>query len=180
MRKRLWLLVVLVAAGAVGAASAGVLRPRVARPAEPVTLAPRGMAITLWVEGGGVPDGMTPGQPVRVMRVRHEVRIPQESGAGPATGQRHHEEVIVSMPMGSLSPGWHKAMRQNTLLGKAILQWQRNGVPFYTVTLTHARVGSMATRPDEAAGQVDEIGLVYERIEWTSLPDGRTDVDDWH
>jgi type VI secretion system secreted protein Hcp len=128
-----------------------------------------------------------------VFAVDHELVQPFDAATGLANGVRQHRPLTVLKVIDKATPGFHKALATGQNLQQAVLDFYRidpatrEEVKYYMITLTNVRIVGMKTMmptsflpENESYRHMEEVRLVYERIEWNWIPDSVVEMDQWH
>jgi type VI secretion system secreted protein Hcp len=127
-----------------------------------------------------------------VFAVDHELIVPIDAGSGFSTGYRQHRPLTVLKEIDKASPGYFEALVGGRSLPEAILEFYRldpatrHETKYYTITLINARIVGIKTMvptsfltENAAYGHMEEVRLVYDRIEWRWIPDSLHTEDTW-
>ena len=130
-------------------------------------------AIHLWLEVEGV---LLPGScevqqkedSIRVIGLGHEVAIPYDPATGQVTGIRQHKALIVTKYIDKSSPLLYRTLCRGDQVSEAEFRFYRTNAVgeeewYYTVRLQNALIINIKT----AYPNIEQIGFLYERIEWT-------------
>ena len=141
---------------------------------------------------GGVTQKGREGK-IMIMAFNHEIQSPRDVSTGQATGKRTHKPFVITKEIDRSSPMLYTALVNN----ENIVTWElqcfataaRNTVVEvnnYTVKLTNAKIVDIQSVmlnnkiPENIKMPLmEEVGFVYEKIEWTWVDGGITATDDW-
>jgi type VI secretion system secreted protein Hcp len=126
-----------------------------------------------------------------VMAFNHEVQSPRDVATGQATGKRMHKPFMITKEIDKSSPLLYTALTNNENITVWELQCfaaRSTGVEVnhYTVRLTNAKIVDIRSTmlnnkvPENIKMPLmEEVGFVYEKIEWTLVDGGIIATDDW-
>ena len=128
---------------------------------------------------------------IMVMAFNHEVLSPRDVATGQATGKRMHKPFVITKEIDKSSPLLYTALVSN----ENIISWElqcfaaaRTGaeVNHYTVRLSNANIVDIRSFmlnnkvPENVKMPLmEEVGFVYEKIEWIWVDGGITASDEW-
>ena len=128
---------------------------------------------------------------IMVIAFDHEVRSPRDVATGQATGKRMHKPFTITKEIDKSTPLLYTAMTSN----ETIISWELQcfaakssgtEVNHYTVRLTNAKIIDIRSImlnnkvPENIKMPLmEEVGFVYEKIEWTWVDGGIIATDDW-
>ena len=128
---------------------------------------------------------------IMVIAFNHEVQSPRDVATGQATGKRMHKPFVITKEIDKSSPLLYTALANN----ENIISWELQcfaakstgvEVNHYTVRLTNAKIVDIRSImlnnkvPENIKMPLmEEVGFVYEKIEWTWVDGGITATDDW-
>ena len=128
---------------------------------------------------------------IQVTGMSHSIVSPRDPQSGLPTGQRMHKPFVFTKELDRTSPQLHAVLSNNENLTSVTLKvWfaPPAGVAIeaapaaYTVKLTNANISSIDFRMIKGADGKDrmyeEVGMTYQKIEWT-WAGGPTSSDDW-
>ena len=128
---------------------------------------------------------------IMVIAFNHEVQSPRDVATGQATGKRMHKPFVITKEIDKSSPLLYTALVNNENITSWELQCfaaSNRGVEVnnYTVRLTNANIIDIRSImlnnkvPENVKMPLmEEVGFVYEKIEWTWVDGGITATDDW-
>jgi type VI secretion system secreted protein Hcp len=128
---------------------------------------------------------------IMVIAFVHEVQSPRDPASGQATGKRTHKPFMITKEIDQSSPLLYTALTNNENITSWELQcFATKGtgveVNHYTVRLTNAKVVDIRSimlnnkvTENLKMPLMEEVGFVYEKIEWTWVAGGITATDDW-
>jgi type VI secretion system secreted protein Hcp len=110
----------------------------------------------------------------------HEIVSPRDAATGLPTGMRQHKPLRVIKYIDQTTPLFYAALVNNERLDPVILKFFRldsKGAPqnYFTITLTKASLARMASDYPN----MEVLDFIYEKIEWQSMDNGATAMDDW-
>jgi type VI secretion system secreted protein Hcp len=117
-----------------------------------------------------------------------EVASPRDVATGQASGKRSHAPITFTKQWGAASPQLFQAAVTNEILKSVLFEFvgvDRAGkeVIFETVKLTNATVADLKRTVDEhtpeGARGIDQVALVFQKIEITETGSKTTASDDW-
>lgn len=126
-----------------------------------------------------------------VIAVSHEIVSPRDAASGRATGRRQHKPLVITKELDRASPALRQALALNEVLTQVDLLFYKidpSGTEsqYFTVKLTNAAITSVALQmpnnkhADLAALETfEDVGFIYQKIEWTWTETGTVAVDDW-
>lgn len=127
-----------------------------------------------------------------VFEIEHHLHQPVDPTTGVATGVRVHSPMRIVKVVDKATPGFHKALCTGQNLKSVVLDFyridpgSRSEVKYYTITLTNARIVDvqpympMSFVPtNESYRHMEQVSFVYEKIEWSWLPDSAVEMDQW-
>jgi type VI secretion system secreted protein Hcp len=130
---------------------------------------------------------------IMVIAFNHEVQSPRDVSTGQATGKRQHKPFVIIKEIDKSSPLLYTALTNN----ENIISWELQcfaarsttaglEVNHYTIKLTNAKLVDIRSVmlnnkvPENIKMPLmEEVGFVYEKIEWTWVDGGITATDDW-
>lgn len=121
---------------------------------------------------------------IAVIAVSHTIVSPRDAASGLPTGKRMHKPMVITKQIDRATPILNNALCTNENLSEVLftVYEPRDGggeALSYTIKLTNANIASIAMRADADGKLVEDITLVYQKIEW-SWADGKiTAMDDW-
>ncbi len=120
------------------------------------------------------------------------VIVPRDVATGQASGKRQHQPVVFTKEWGPSSPQFYVAAYTNEVLSAVTFNFYVAGATGlqqldHTVKLTNASIVSVKQSillPQEGGPVIDsreleEISLVFQKIDITSIPGGTEATDDW-
>jgi type VI secretion system secreted protein Hcp len=128
---------------------------------------------------------------IAVIALEHEFLSPRDPSTGMATGKRQHKPLTITKEMDRSSIGLRTMLIGNETAKEWELQMFRAAptgaeTNYLTIRLTNAVIADIdMTMPNnkhaDLAGleTTEEIGFVYQRIEWTWVDGGLVTADDW-
>jgi type VI secretion system secreted protein Hcp len=128
---------------------------------------------------------------IMVIAVSHDVMSPRDAATGLPAGKRVHTPFIITKQLDRSSPLLYSALAAHENLTTWELQFWAPGPSGvekqdYTITLTNASITSIKFRmdnnkhPDTASlAEYEDIGFVYQRIEWVWTDGAISAADDW-
>jgi len=128
---------------------------------------------------------------VLVLAVDHTIEIPKNPQTGLPSGKRVHNALFATKEIDKSSPKLFQALTSGEQLTSVVLDFYRIDASgkeskYYSITLNNAAIVSARTKvPDvlnpefNHMGHMEEIGLTYESIVWTWVPDGIEAEDSW-
>jgi type VI secretion system secreted protein Hcp len=117
-----------------------------------------------------------------------EVTSPRDVATGQATGKRSHSPITFTKQWGAASPQLFQAAVTNEILKSVLFEFvgvDKSGkeVIFETIKLTNATVADLKRTVDEhtpeGARGIDQVALVFQKIEITDTGSKTTASDDW-
>ncbi|MBC7887820.1 MAG: type VI secretion system tube protein Hcp [Ferruginibacter sp.] len=129
---------------------------------------------------------------IMVIAFEHEVQSPRDPATGQATGKRVHRPFVVTKEIDRSSPLLYAALVNNENITSWELQCfvakNSTGVELnhYTVKLTNAKIADIRSimlnnkvTENLKMPLMEEVGFVYEKIEWIWVDGGITTTDEW-
>jgi type VI secretion system secreted protein Hcp len=133
---------------------------------------------------------------ILVIAFEHEVQSPRDVATGQATGKRTHKPFTITKEIDKSTPLLYTALTTNETITSWELQCfapkssRSSGsgleVNHYTVRLTNANIIDIRSImlnnkvPENIKMPLmEEVGFVYEKIEWTWVDGGIIATDDW-
>lgn len=124
----------------------------------------------------------------------YRLTTPRDAATGQASGKRVHSPVVFTKAVDGASPQLFQALATNETLKSAVFEFYgpdvRSTEPVYTVRLINASVTAFNqyAGDDATAGRVtvsdgsmlEDVSLVFQRIELESRTGKTMAVDDWH
>ena len=112
------------------------------------------------------------------------VRSPHDPGSGQASGKRQYSAITFTKPWGASSPQLFSAASNNELLKSVLFEFSQvdaKGVPqvYETITLTGASISGITRRASASTGEVEDISMLFTKIEIDDLPGKTTATDTW-
>ena len=128
---------------------------------------------------------------ILVQAVEHSIELPKNPQTGLPSGKRQHLGITLTKEIDKSSPKIYQALCSGEQLKSAQLEFYRispkgTEEKYYTIRLEKAVI--VATRlwvpnclqPDtRQMGHMEDIGMTYEKIVWTWVPDGIESEDSW-
>ena len=117
-----------------------------------------------------------------------DVSTARDAGSGQATGRRIHAPIVFTKQWGAASPQLFEAAVTNEVLKSVLFEFLATDKAgkehvFQTVKLTNATVSDLRRSLDEhtveGARGVDQVSLVFQKIEVTDNDGKTTAADDW-
>lgn len=120
---------------------------------------------------------------IAVIAVSHSIVSPRDAASGLPTGKRMHKPMVITKQIDRATPILNNVLCTNENLSEVVFsvyEPREGGEALsYTIRLTNASIASIAMRADADGKLVEDITLVYQKIEW-SWADGKiTAMDDW-
>jgi len=127
-----------------------------------------------------------------VFEIEHQVHMNIDTGTGLSTGVRIHAPMRITKVIDKASPLLFQALCENKMIKTATLDFYRidpetrGEVKYYEIVLTNCRISHF--RPfmptsfvpaNESFRHMEQISIVYEKIELRWLPDNITAEDHW-
>lgn len=127
-----------------------------------------------------------------VFEIEHHLHQPVEPTTGQATGVRVHSPMRIVKVVDKATPGFHKALCTGQNLAEVTLDFYRidpttrSEAKYYTITMFNVRIVDI--RPympmsfvpsNESYRHMEQVSMVYEKIEWNWLPDSAVEEDAW-
>jgi type VI secretion system secreted protein Hcp len=128
---------------------------------------------------------------IMVIAVQHEVSSPRDAASGLPTGKRQHHPIVITKEVDKSSPLLYNVLCNNENLTEWKLQFWKPAASgheqqHYTIELTNASIAWIRMiMPNNKHPELmkfaeyEEIGFVYQKIEWTWTDGGITALDDW-
>ena len=133
---------------------------------------------------------------IMVIAVSHDVTSPRDAASGQATGRARHTPFVITKELDRASVPLHEAHGANERFEEWELQFWTPQLrastgtgaetQHFTVRLQNASISSFEMRmPNNKDPELmrletyEEIGFVYERIEWTWEDGGLTAAGEW-
>jgi type VI secretion system secreted protein Hcp len=128
---------------------------------------------------------------ILVQAVDALVDIPKNPQTGLPAGKRVHQGITLTKEIDKSSPKLYQALTSGEQLKTVTLEFYRispkgTEEKYYTITLSNAVLVSARTwvpnvlNPEfKQMGHMEDLGLTYEKIVWTWLPDGIEAEDSW-
>lgn len=126
-----------------------------------------------------------------VIAMSHEIVSPRDLASGRATGKRQHKPLVITKELDRASPAIRQVLTLNEVLTQVDLLFFRPdaaGVEsqYFTIKLTNASITAITmqmpnTRHEDlrALEAFEDVGFVYQRIEWTWAETTTVVGDDW-
>ncbi|MCC7537974.1 MAG: type VI secretion system tube protein Hcp [Deltaproteobacteria bacterium] len=131
-----------------------------------------------------------------VIAVSHEIISPRDPQSGLPTGHRQHKPFVITKELDKASPILRNIMVTNENITEATIKFwtpqikaqtgQGIEVQHYTIKLTNANIATLqfvqpnVKIPDQAKfTEYEELGMTYEKIEWTWTEGGIVAMDSW-
>ncbi len=128
---------------------------------------------------------------IMVIAFIHEVQSPRDAASGQATGKRMHKPFVITKEIDRSSPLLYSALTNN----ENIISWELQcfaadskgaEVNNYTVRLTNAKIADIRSimlnnkmTENIKMPLMEEVGFVYEKIEWLWVDGNITAADEW-
>lgn len=122
------------------------------------------------------------GSNTRILSVSHSIVSPRDVSSGLPTGQRMHHPFVITKELDRISPLLENVLCTNENLPEVLITFSDgNPKDTYTIRLTNANIASIdLSGGTDTNGQIsEEIAFTYQGIEWTSVADGTSAIDDW-
>jgi type VI secretion system secreted protein Hcp len=122
---------------------------------------------------------------IAVIAVSHSIVSPRDAASGLPTGKRMHKPFVITKRIDRSTPTLNGMLVSNENLSEASFSVYepdlKSGaeVLVYTVKLTNANIASIELRTDTDGKLVEEITLVYQKIEWVWADGGVSNSDSW-
>lgn len=120
---------------------------------------------------------------IAVIAVSHTIVSPRDAASGLPTGKRMHKPIVITKVVDRTTPTLNNVLCTNENLTEVVFSVYepRDGgeALSYTIKLTNANIASIAMRADADGRLVEDITLVYQKIEWSWVNGGITAQDDW-
>lgn len=122
------------------------------------------------------------------LKYEYESEVPRDKTTGLPTGRRKHEPVIITKEWGAATPQLFEAMSTGEVLKTVRLDFVRtlpDGTEeiWQTITLSNAQIVALRQYTDEEGKgnyrQLEEISLIFEKIEIAHRPSKNDVVDTW-
>ncbi len=154
------------------------------------------MAAVFYVTIVGTKQGQFKGESMRAnakgklegLTFGMEVTSPRDAASGQATGKRMYAPITFTKQWGAASPQLFQAAVTNEVLQSVLFEFVRADKTgkeqvFETVKLTNSTVSDLRRSLDEhvpeSAQGIDQVSLVFQKIELTDTAGKTTAVDDW-
>jgi type VI secretion system secreted protein Hcp len=117
-----------------------------------------------------------------------EVASPRDAATGQASGKRIHSPIMFTKQWGAASPQLFQATVTNEVLKSVLFEFvgaDKAGkeLVFETVKLTNATIADLKRTLDEHTPEgtrgIDQVALVFQKIEITDTSSKTTVSDDW-
>ena len=128
---------------------------------------------------------------ILVQAVEHLVDIPKNPQTGLPAGKRVHQGITLTKEVDKSSPKLFQALTSGEQMKSVVMEFYRispkgTEEKYYTITLSNAVIVSARTwvpntlDPNfKQMGHMEDIGITYEKIVWTWVPDGIEAEDSW-
>ncbi|HWW23623.1 MAG TPA: type VI secretion system tube protein TssD [Edaphobacter sp.] len=133
-------------------------------------------------------EGTVPG-----VAFSYGVIVPRDVATGQASGKRQHQPVVFTKEWGASSPQFYTAAYTNEVLSAVAFNFYVSGPTGtqqldHTVKLTNATIISVKQSiqlpqqggPIIDSRELEEISLIFQKIEITSISGGTTATDNWN
>lgn len=154
------------------------------------------MALVFYVTIQGSKQGQFKGESVRAtakgkiegLAFSSELASPRDAATGQATGKRVHSPITFTKHWGAASPQLFQAAATNEVLKSVLFEFVRADKSgkeqvFQTVKLTNATISDLRRSLDEhtpdAALGIDQVALVFQKIEIADNAGKTSAIDDW-
>lgn len=158
------------------------------------------MAVQIYATVTGARQGAFKGETTQkgretmipVVGFSYGVITPRDTTTGKGSGKRQHQPVVLTKQWGASSPQFFTAAYTNEILTSVVFDFfvtNAAGVQQldHTVKLTNAAIVSVQQSlhlpqsggPVIDSRELDEISLIFQKIDITSISGGTEAVDDW-
>lgn len=154
------------------------------------------MALVFYVTIKGAKQGQFKGESQRAsakgklegLTFNSEVASPRDVATGQASGKRIHSPITFTKQWGAASPQLFQAAVTNEVLTSVLFEFVRTDKSgkeqvFETVKLTNATVSDLRRTVDEHSAEgalgIDQVALVFQKIEIADAVGKTSAVDDW-
>ena len=135
------------------------------------------------------------GQANKISGIRYlsEIVSPRDSATGQASGKRMHKPVMFTKEWGASSPQLFQACTTNEILKSVLFEFLDTDASgqervHFTVKLTNASIARIKSYVDLTdttgdaydAHELEDVELVFQKIELDDLVGKTTAVDDWN
>lgn len=144
------------------------------------------------IHGDSTVTSMERENSIECLSYSEEVWTPREPGTGQATGRRQYLPITFTKRVDKSSPFLHKALTENQLLDGEFRFFRPNPAGdgteqhYFTIKFFDGHVSSIRRISPDTLDPVnanrpviEEVSIVFERIEWTYEPNGATHNDSW-
>jgi type VI secretion system secreted protein Hcp len=123
-----------------------------------------------------------------VAAVAYAIESPRDAASGLPTGKRKHEPVTISKAIDQATPQLFQALVTNETLTTVKIEFVQPAAgptgtpaPTFTITLTNAAISALKSDWSETANaqELEQAQFVYQKIEVTWAPTGKTAIDAW-
>jgi type VI secretion system secreted protein Hcp len=121
-----------------------------------------------------------------------ETVSPRDASTGQASGKRMHKPIVFTKEWDTASPKLFQALVTNEVLKSVLFEFiktNKNGAEFvhFKITLTNASIASIKSYVDLTdttgdpydAHELEDVELVFQKIELEDVEGKTTAVDDW-
>lgn len=120
------------------------------------------------------------GDKIDILSFSHSIISPRDPQSGLPTGRRMHKPLMISKQVDKTSPIIMNILCTNENISELVLTFtDSNPRDSYTIRLTNANIASIDMSEDDSGSLIEEIGLTYQKIEWTWKDGGITSSDYW-
>jgi len=118
----------------------------------------------------------------------YEIKSPRDAATGTATGKRVHLPMVIMKEWGAASPQIFQAAVTNETLKSVVLEFFQSGEGargsgasevFYTIRLTNASIAGVKQSMQQDGRYVEEVSLVFQKIEVEHKGSKTTSSDEW-
>jgi type VI secretion system secreted protein Hcp len=128
---------------------------------------------------------------ILVQAIEHRIELPKSPQTGLPTGKRQHLGMTLTKEIDKSSPKIYQALCSGEQMSDVLIEFYRispkgTEEKYYSIELTNAVfVSTRLWVPDcllpenNQLGHMEDVGLTYEKIVWTWVPDGIEAEDSW-
>lgn len=144
------------------------------------------------IEGDSTQHSLERANSIECLYFEHEVMTAREASSGMATGRRQYKPILIRKRIDRSTPLIQHALVNNQVIDAEFRFYRPNPKgdgtteQFFTLSIFEGRLSSMRlVNPDSLVPAtaveppLEEVGFVFERIEWTYMDGGVTATDSW-
>lgn len=149
-------------------------------PALPATAELGGIMIVTSARQGEIngPAKLNGKEGIPILSVSTATAPSRDTPTGLASGRRQQRPVTIVKEIDAASPKLMQALKTHELL-QVMIEFHPQAKSPERLNLTNATVANFRT-VKQGNKEVEEIELIYEKIEWTFAGGKKTVSDDWH